>query len=92
MIPINVTAEGRAFTIRTGYERHAYLNGMTRGGGFYPATGVLEVYDEEDTDKHGGRGLQVSDDEAGSSGVGELPREDGARRMGLPDDEHNGGV
>lgn len=49
MIPINVT-DGYAFTIRTGYERHAYLNGMTRGGGFYPATGVLEIYeDTEDT-------------------------------------------
>lgn len=30
--PINVTANGCAFTIRTGYERHACLNGMTRGG------------------------------------------------------------
>ena len=40
-IPINVTDDEYAFTIRTGYERHAYLNGMTRGGGFYPATGVL---------------------------------------------------
>ena len=42
-IPINTTPDGCAFTIRTGYERHAYLNGMTRGGGFYPATGVLEI-------------------------------------------------
>ena len=32
LIPLNVTNEGCAFTIRTGYERHAYLNGMTRGG------------------------------------------------------------
>lgn len=53
---MNVTDEGCAFTIRTGYERHAYLNGMTRGGGFYPATGVLEIYeDAENTsgDKEG---------------------------------------
>ena len=48
-IPINTTPnEGCAFAIRTGYERHAYLNGMTRGGGFYPATGVLEVIEDDD--------------------------------------------
>lgn len=50
MIPINVTSEGCAFTIRTGYERHAYLNGMTRGGGFYPATGILEIYEDNGID------------------------------------------
>ena len=49
-IVINTTSEECAFAIRTGYERHAYLNGMTRGGRFYPATGVLYVIeDEEDT-------------------------------------------
>lgn len=53
IIPINVTDEGCAFTIRTGYERHAYLNGMTRGGGFYPATGVLEVTDGKTEDTAG---------------------------------------
>lgn len=46
-IPINVTKDGCAFTIRTGYERHACLNGMTRGGGFYPATGVMEIYESD---------------------------------------------
>lgn len=45
---LNVTDEGCAFTIRSGYEHHAYLNGMTRGGGFYPASGVIEIYEEED--------------------------------------------
>ena len=48
IILINTTPEGYAFAIRTGYERHAYLNGMTRGGGFYPATGVMEVIEDED--------------------------------------------
>jgi len=49
IIPINTTpGEGCAFAIRTGYERHAYLNGMTRGGGFFPATGVLEIIEDED--------------------------------------------
>ena len=53
-IPMNTTSEGCAFAIRTGYERHAYLNGMTRGGGFYPATGVMEIYEtEEDSAEHG---------------------------------------
>lgn len=33
MIPINTVSGICAFAIRTGYERHAYLNGMTRGGG-----------------------------------------------------------
>lgn len=47
-IPINTTVNGCAFTIRTGYERHAYLNGMTRGGKFYPATGVLELIEDEE--------------------------------------------
>ena len=56
-MPINVTDEGYAFTIRTGYERHAYLNGMTRGGGFYPATGVLEIYEEDNPIEHDKRRL-----------------------------------
>lgn len=50
-IPIN-TAGGCAFAIRTGYERQAYLNGMTRGGGFYPTTGVLLVYRIRDHSAH----------------------------------------
>lgn len=44
--PINITSDGCAFAIRTGYQRHACLNGMTRGGGFYPATGVMEIYED----------------------------------------------
>ena len=62
LVPLNVTDDGCVFAIRTGYERHAYLNGMTRGGGFYPASGVLEIYEEEDTAEHGGRRLQDADD------------------------------
>ena len=49
IIPTNTTAEGLAFTVRTGYERHAYFNGMTRGGKFYPATGVLELIEDGDS-------------------------------------------
>ena len=36
MIPINTVSGICAFAIRTGYERHAYLNGMTRGGAVLP--------------------------------------------------------
>jgi len=52
--PTNTTADGCAFAIRYGYERHAYFNGMTRGGKFYPATGVLEIY-EDSGDMEDGR-------------------------------------
>lgn len=93
IIPINVTAERCAFAIRTGYERHAYLNGMTRGGGFYPATGVLEIYEKSDTDKHGQDGLlQDNNDQTGTARLGELSGAAGTRRLGLPDDKHNGGL
>ena len=61
--PINITSDGCAFAIRTGYERHAYLNGM--GGGFYPATGVMEIY-ETDSIEHGqGRDLQDDNNPSG---------------------------
>ena len=44
-IPINVTDEGCAFAIVTRYEGRCYLKSMTSGGGYYPATGVLELWD-----------------------------------------------
>lgn len=44
VIPINTTADGCAFTIVTRYEERAYLKSMTGGGGYYPCTGVLEVW------------------------------------------------
>ena len=46
--PINTTADGCAFTIVTRYEARAYLKSMTGGGGYYPCTGVLEIYGRED--------------------------------------------
>lgn len=55
IVPLNVTDEGCAFAIRTGYEGHAYLNGMTRGGGFYPASGVLEIYEDNKRDNKANR-------------------------------------
>lgn len=45
--PINVTADGCAFTIVTRYEGRAYLKSMTGGGGYYPCTGVMEITDED---------------------------------------------
>lgn len=49
MKPINTTADGCAFAIVTRYEGRAYLKSLTSGGGYYPATGVLEVWSEEST-------------------------------------------
>ena len=54
IIPLNVTDDGCAFTIVTRYEARAYIRGMTEGGGYYPCTGVLEVYEVEN-DTEGGR-------------------------------------
>jgi hypothetical protein len=42
--PINATDDGNAFAIRTGYERHCYV-GALNGGGHFPTTAVLEIFD-----------------------------------------------
>ena len=48
-IPIN-TVEGEvAFAIRTRYESHCYVNALN-GGGHFPTTAVMEVYDYEERD------------------------------------------
>lgn len=47
ILPLNTTPDGCAFTIVTRYEARCYLECMTRGGSYYPATGVLEI-DEAD--------------------------------------------
>ena len=52
-IPINTTSDGCAFTIVTRYEGRAYLKSMTSGGGYYPCTGVMEIYDGEVEDTAG---------------------------------------
>lgn len=46
LIPINTTCDGCAFTIVGRYEGRAYIQYMTQGGGNYPATGVLEIWEE----------------------------------------------
>lgn len=51
IVPINTTADGCAFTIVTRYEGRAYLKSMTRGGGYYPCTGVIEIHYGRENDK-----------------------------------------
>lgn len=48
VIPINTTADGCAYTIVSRYEGRAYLKTLTSGGGYYPATGVMEIEDGDD--------------------------------------------
>lgn len=50
ILPLNTTPDGCAFTIVTRYEARCYLECMTRGGSYYPATGVIEIYGEDNTD------------------------------------------
>ena len=45
-IPTQTDAEGCAFTIVARYEGRANLKCMTSGAGYYPATGVIEIYEE----------------------------------------------
>ena len=66
---------------------------MTRGGGFYPATGVLEIYKEDSPAEYQHRRMPQDDLlKDGEAGLGELPWKAGTRGMGLPDDEHNGDI
>lgn len=45
--PINITADGCAFALRARYADAACLKGLTGGGGYYPCTGVIEVYEQD---------------------------------------------
>lgn len=48
LIPVNVTSDGCAFTIVARYDgRASYLKSLMGGGGFFPATGVLEIITDE---------------------------------------------
>ena len=48
-IPINTDKDGNAFTIRACYFKNADYSTLTQWGGmkFYPATGVLELIEDE---------------------------------------------
>lgn len=48
--PINVTPEGNAYAIKASYFKNAAITTLTGGGGHFPCTGVIEIYDNtEDT-------------------------------------------
>lgn len=44
-IPINTSRGCIAYGIKASYFKNASLTTMTQGGGHYPCTGVLELYD-----------------------------------------------
>lgn len=48
--PLNTASNDVAFTIRIGYERQAYI-GSLDGGGHYPTTMVIEIYEDTDSNK-----------------------------------------
>lgn len=47
-LPINVTPEGNAYGIKASYFKNAAITTLTGGGGHFPCTGVLEIWDSED--------------------------------------------
>ena len=53
-IPINTTAEGLAFTIRARYFANSSMANITNGGGHFPSTGVIEIYEEDSSYKYNG--------------------------------------
>ena len=57
--PINTTADGLAFTIRARYFANSSMANLTNGGGHFPSTGVLEIY-ESIYDKESGEELWES--------------------------------
>lgn len=44
-LPINVTPEGNAYGIKASYFKNAAITTLTGGGGHFPCTGVIEIYD-----------------------------------------------
>ena len=46
-IPINTTVDGCAFAITVTQPAHAGYANLTRGGGHFPTTGILEIIHEE---------------------------------------------
>lgn len=87
---MNPEPDGTSRTVKAQYYKNSLANFIR--GGIYGATAVIEIYEESDSDKYGRGRLQDDNDAAGKAGAGELPRADGARGLGLPDDEHNGSL
>lgn len=46
--PINVTSEGNAYGIKASYFKNAAITTLTGGGGHFPCTGVVEVWNRAD--------------------------------------------
>ena len=47
-MPTQTDADGCAFTLVARYEGRANLKCMTSGAGYYPATGVIELIEDEE--------------------------------------------
>lgn len=89
-IPINTDGEC-AKTILAGYYKYGVA---TLLGGNFGTTGtvILEWNEESYTIEHGQGCLQVHFHKNREMRLGKLPWQIGTRRLGYPDDEHNGSV
>ena len=47
-LPINTTADGMAFAVTVSMPKNAQLCNIVNGGGHYPSTGVLTIYELAD--------------------------------------------
>lgn len=72
IFPINTTADGTAFTVTTRIAAAGFFN-ITGGGSHYPSTGVIEVYEDDNSDQYRGRDVQMHNDQTGTTVLGELP-------------------
>ena len=48
MLPINATFDGTAFSVTVSMPNNAQLCNIVNGGGHYPSTGVLTIYELAD--------------------------------------------
>ena len=49
-LPINTTYDGTAFAVTVSMPNNAQLCNIVNGGGHYPSTGVLTIYEVADND------------------------------------------
>ena len=50
-LPIDTTDNGCAFALRVGYDAKCYAGNVGTGGGHYPATAVIVIYEVLDETK-----------------------------------------
>ena len=50
VMPINVTNDGCVYAVKASYFKNASLTTLANGGGHFPCSGVMEVYEEEEYD------------------------------------------